>query len=121
MALGPTLFLVYINDLRDGALSRIDIYADDTTASSTIQTSDFFDRLEMTAELVKGLGCVVEWVERWMVSFNATKTKLLYFNRYRESTLIMLKMNYIEVPECASFRLLGLVFTPKLDWKPCVA
>ena len=29
--LGPTLFLVFINDLPDGMLSRIGIYADDTT------------------------------------------------------------------------------------------
>ena len=41
----PTLFLVYTNDLPDDALSRIGIYADDTTAYSSIQTSDFFDLL----------------------------------------------------------------------------
>ena len=32
--------------------------------------------------------------------------------------LIPLKMNDIELPESASFCLLGLVFTPKFDWKP---
>ena len=62
--LGPTLFLVYINDLHYGALSRIGIYADDTTSYSSIQTSDFFDRLEMTAELEKELRCIVEWGEK---------------------------------------------------------
>ena len=118
--LGPTLFLVYINDLPDGALSKIGIYADDTTAYSSIKTSDFFDRLEMTAELEEDLRCIVEWGEKWLVSFNATKTKLLSFNRHRESGLIPLKMNDIELPESSSFRLLGLVFTPKLDWKPYV-
>ena len=51
LVIQPTLFLVYDNDLPDGALSRIGIYADDITAYSIIQTSDFFYRLEMTAEL----------------------------------------------------------------------
>ena len=37
--LGPTLFLVYTDDLPDGALSRIGIYADDTIAYSSIQTT----------------------------------------------------------------------------------
>ena len=44
--LGPTFFLMYINDLPDGVFSRIGIYAD-----SNMQTSDFFNRLEMTADL----------------------------------------------------------------------
>ena len=55
--MGTTLFLVYINHLPDGSLSIIGIYADDTTAYSCIQTSDFFDRLEMTAELTEDLYC----------------------------------------------------------------
>ena len=93
--------------------------ADDTTAYSSIQTSDFFDRLAMTGELEGGLRCV-EWGERWLVSFNTTKTKLLSFNRHRESSLLPLRMYDIELPESASFRLPGLVFTPKLDWKPSV-
>ena len=111
----PTLFLVYINDLPGRALSRI--YAGDTTAYPSIQTPDFFDRLEMTAELEEDLRCIVEWGEKWVVSFNAGKTKLLSFNLHRESSLIPLEMIDIELPENVSFCLLGLVFTHKLDWK----
>ena len=37
---------------------------------------------------------------------------MLFFNRHRESILLHVKMNDIELPECASFRLLGLVLHP---------
>ena len=97
--MGPTLFLVYISDLPDGALSRNVIYADDTTAYSSIQTSDIFDSLEMTAELEEDLRGIVEWGVKWLV-FNDSKTKLLSCNRHRESRLFPLKMNDIELPEC---------------------
>ena len=32
--LGPTLFLLYVNDLRDVVICNIDIYTHDTTLSS---------------------------------------------------------------------------------------
>ena len=39
--LGPTLFLLYINDLRDNVIYNIAIYANDTTLYSKCdQTSD---------------------------------------------------------------------------------
>ena len=39
--LGPTLFLLYINDVTDDAISNIAIYANDTTLYSKYdQTSD---------------------------------------------------------------------------------
>ena len=39
--LGPTLFLLYINDLHDDVVSNIAIYADDTTLYSKCdQASD---------------------------------------------------------------------------------
>ena len=47
---------------------------------SSKQTSDFFDRLEMTEELEEDLYYIVEWGEQWLVSFNATNTKLLSFD-----------------------------------------
>ena len=42
--LDPTLFLVFINDLPDEVLSRIGIYADDTTLYSSLSKSVFLRR-----------------------------------------------------------------------------
>ena len=50
--LGPTLFLLYINDLPDNVICDIAIYADDTTLCSKCdQESDLWQQLELASEL----------------------------------------------------------------------
>ena len=54
--LGPTLFLLYINDLPDDVVCNIAIYADDTTLSSKCyQASDLWQQLELAPELASDL------------------------------------------------------------------
>ena len=54
--LGPTLFLLYINDLPDDVICNIAIYADDTTLYSKCnQTSDLWEQLELASEIESDL------------------------------------------------------------------
>ena len=54
--LGPTLFLLYINDLLDDVICNIAIYADDTTLYSKCdQASDLWQQLELASELESDL------------------------------------------------------------------
>ena len=49
---GPTLFLLYINDLPDDVIYDIAIYADDTTHySKSDQASNLWQQLELASEL----------------------------------------------------------------------
>ena len=54
--LGPTLFLLYINDLPDDVVCNIAIYADDTTLYSKCdKASDLWQQLELASELESDL------------------------------------------------------------------
>ena len=54
--LGPTLFLLYINDLPKDVICDTVIYSDDTTPSSKCnQASDLWQQLELDSELESDL------------------------------------------------------------------
>ena len=49
--LGPTLFLLYINDLPDDVICDVAIYTDDATIYSECdQTSDLWQQVELASE-----------------------------------------------------------------------
>ena len=59
--LGPTLFLLYINDLPDDVICDIAIYTDDTTLYSKYdQTFDLWQQLELGSELESDIPDTVE-------------------------------------------------------------
>ena len=82
--LGQTLLLVFINDLPNDVLSRIGIYADGTTLYSSLGKSVIFEKVESAGELELDLRSIVELGDRWLVTFNTTKSKLLSFNRHKD-------------------------------------
>ena len=79
--LGPTLFLLYINDLPDAVICNIAVYADDTTLYSKCdQASNLWQQLELASELESDLQDTVEWGKKWLVDFSAPKTQLVSFD-----------------------------------------
>ena len=80
--LGPTLFLLYINDLPDDVICNIAIYADDATLySSCYYVSDMWQQLELASELESYLRDPGELGRKWFVGFNVGKTQLVLFDR----------------------------------------
>ena len=60
--LGPTLFLLYINDLPDDVICDTAIYADDTTLYIKCdRASDLWQQLELASELESDLRDTVDW------------------------------------------------------------
>ena len=115
--LGPILFLTYINDLPDNLLSKVAIYADDTSLYSCLdKKSALFDRLQHASNLESDLSSLSDWGSQWLVTFNSKKTKLLSINRYRSSINLPICMSGETLPESHTLRLLGLSFSCDLSW-----
>ena len=76
--LGPSLFLLYINDLPDYVICNNAIYADDTALyTKRDRASDLWQQIELAVELESDLRDTVDWGRKWLVDFNAGKTKLV--------------------------------------------
>ena len=64
---GPTLFLLYINDLLD-VICKTAVYADGTTLYSKCdQTFDLWQQLELASELESDLLDIVDWDKKWLL------------------------------------------------------
>ena len=91
--LGPTLFLLYINDISD-VICDIAIYTDDTTLYSKCdKVSNLWQKLELTSELESDLQETVDWGRKWLVDFNVGKTQLVLFDWSNNTDAIDVKMN----------------------------
>ena len=110
--LGPTLFLLYINDLPDDVICNIAIYVDDTTLYSKCdQASGLWQQLELASELESDLRDTVDWGKKWLVDFNTGKTQLVSFDRSNNNGSIDVKMDGFVLEEKSSFKMLGLTFS----------
>ena len=112
--LGPTLFLLYINDLPDNVICDIAIYADDTTLYSKCdEASDLWQQLELASELESALRGTMDCGKKWLVNFKAGKIQLVSFDRSNNTGV---KMDGSGLEEKSSFKMLWLTFCSKLDW-----
>ena len=75
--LGPTLFLLCINDLPNDVICNISIYADDITLYSKCdQASYLWQQVELASEFESEL----DWDRKLLVDFNTGKTQLFSFD-----------------------------------------
>ena len=76
--LGPTLFLIFINDIDNcintitGIISK---FADDTKVGRVV--ADEKDREELQREIDN----LMDWTNKWQMEFNASKCKVIHFGK----------------------------------------
>jgi hypothetical protein len=71
--LGPTLFLIYINDIPDDVTSTIRLFADDCVIYRPVGNSEDHILLQ------KDLDTLVQWSETWQMEFNVKKCAIVQF------------------------------------------
>ena len=114
---GPTLFLLYVNDLLDKFICDIAIYVNDTTLYCKCdQGSDLWKQLRLASELEFDQRDTVDWGKKWAVDFNARRTQLVSFCRSDNTGSINVKMDGSVLEDKSSFMMLKLAFCCKLDW-----
>ena len=70
--LGPTLFLLHINDLPHDVICNIAIYTDDATLYSKCdRASDLQQQLELASALESDLQDTVDWGRKWLVDWGS--------------------------------------------------
>ena len=89
--LGPTPFLLYINDLNDNVICDTVIYANDTTLS-VIRHLICGNNLNWSLNL--NLNKILwTWGKKWLVDFSAGKTQLVSFDGSNNNGSIGVKMD----------------------------
>lgn len=109
--LGPILFLIYTNDLKDiGLNGEAFMYADDLVLIYSNNTLSDLEQ-EQNADLIK----LERWVTDLKLTVNVNKTKYMLFNKDASTILNLFYKNApIEKVEC--FKHLGLHIDYKLNW-----
>ena len=70
--LGPTMFVLSINDLPEGLKGKVKIYADDTKLYGKASTNDDLCVIQ------SDLDTLTEWSSTWQLHFNSQKCKVLH-------------------------------------------
>ena len=107
--LGPTMFLLYINDLPrcvDGA--DVTLYADDCNIFVSAESPErLYERASTT------YACILEWMATNRLVVNETKTKCLLFFKNNIETI---QLGTTSVSVDRACRLLGVVVDAQLRW-----
>ena len=112
--LGPTLFLIYINDLPLSTdLAEFFIFADDSNLLITAETQNILEQ-----KCNRALQAVQAWVSKNGLKLNIEKTNLLVFNNNtkQKKTKIAMSLNDTLVQLKEEARFLGVIIDTNLNW-----
>ena len=113
--LGPLLFLIYINDMKNSTKNSIlHHFADDTN----LLCSDTDEKI-LRKKLNEDLRLIYNWLCANRLSLNVDKTEFVVFRPPRSDSTnrFTLKLNGTTLYESPKIKYLGLILDKKLSWK----
>ena len=109
--LGPLLFLIYVNDVSENMISLCRLFADD----NSLQSSSYnVATIEYT--LNHDLDILDKWSSKWLMKFNPSKTKALFFTLKSNYYLPKLQFQRCNLEYITSHKHLGLLLSQNLNW-----
>jgi hypothetical protein len=106
--LGPLLFVIFINDLSKRIIKDTKLYADDTKVISINRCQDDSKLLQ------EDINTLVKWSEEWMIKFNESKCKVMYFGKQNPKHEYI--MNNTILSETTIEKDLGIYISNNLEW-----
>ena len=109
--LGPTLFLIYINDIVGDIKSNIRLFADDTIMYR--QVASPADHLKLQQDLER----LTSWAGLWQMEFNVKKCYHITLTNKRAPVVLPYYMHGQVLEHVTCYDYLGVRLTGKLNWK----
>ena len=109
--LGPLLFLIYVNDVADKMSSFCRLFADDNSlqyASKCVKSIE--------GHLNNDLLSLEEWSKKWLLKFNPSKTKVVFFNTRKNKEFPKLLFQDSQLEYVQTHKHLGVTFSYNLSW-----
>jgi len=109
-ALGPLLFLVYINDIWRNVDSSIRLFADDSTIYRKITNKNDIEKLQ------KDLDTLGEWAVENGIRINPVKSKEIRFTRAQAKNPLGYSLSAQKILEANSCKYFGIILRSDLNW-----
>ena len=107
--LGPTLFIIYINDLPDDLLNEVYMFADDTKIFG--RANDKTD----AATIQEDLSTLQAWSDTWLLKFHEGKCKVMSMGK-RNREMFSYSLNDVVLEQVDQEKDLGVVTDSKLKF-----
>ena len=112
--LGPTLFLLYINDLISNIQSTVRLFADDCLIYRPINSPNDHQLLQ------QDLNTLNTWAKTWQMKFNVDKCCILQLSKHHHKTTFLYHMSNKPLKVVEQHSYLGIIIDHHLSWGPQV-